>query len=91
MSEEVKRGQAESGHVESIQCKLCESGEMRRAIIKPYNLNVGIAMLVAGAACLVTGILSLLGLIAILAGGYFVLARKDVWLCDKCKAIVERL
>jgi len=77
--------------VESVHCRLCDGGTMRRALIKPYNLNVGIVLIVAGLLCLATGVLAFLGLLAFLFGIYFVWAKKDVWLCDKCGAIVERI
>ncbi|HUT25616.1 MAG TPA: hypothetical protein VM492_14830 [Sumerlaeia bacterium] len=77
--------------VETMPCRLCEGGAMRRAAIKPYNVNAAIALLVVGGLCLVTGVLSLIGLVLVLMGGYFALAKKDVWLCDRCNAMVERL
>ncbi|HIJ65926.1 MAG TPA: hypothetical protein HPP77_08230 [Candidatus Hydrogenedentes bacterium] len=84
-------GTGQSADMERIPCRLCSRGTMRWAVIKPYNLNVGIAMMVAGFLCLITGLLSLLGLILLLIGGYLVWARKAVWLCDHCGAIVERV
>jgi hypothetical protein len=77
--------------VETIPCRLCEGGVMRRAAIKPYNVNVGIALVVVGVLCLFAGVLSLIGLIMLLTGGYLIIAKKDVWLCDRCSAMVERL
>jgi hypothetical protein len=77
--------------IEAISCRLCGDGQMRRAVIKPYNVNLGVALLVMGFLCLLTGILSLPGLLMLLAGGYFVLVKKDVWLCDTCASIVERI
>lgn len=76
--------------LESVPCRLCETGTMRRAIIKPYNVNAGIALVLLGMLFLLTGVLGLIGLIAFVVGAYFILAKKDVWLCDKCGAIVGR-
>lgn len=73
-----------------VQCSICKEGEMRPAIIKPHNVNVGIALIIVGVLSLSTGICSLIGLIALLAGLYFVFSSKHVWLCDNCRTTVER-
>ena len=77
--------------LESIECRVCSGGNMHRAVIKPYNQNVGIILIIGGLLGLVTGVLAFLGLIALLVGISFMTAKKDVWLCDKCRAIVERI
>lgn len=77
--------------LETIPCKLCDGGVMRRATIKPYSLNAGIALLVVGVVCILTGVLALLGFFMVLGGVYFIVAKKPVWLCDKCESIVERM
>ena len=88
-------GAAEAGGevetVDSVRCKLCDDGIMMRAVIKPYNVNVGIALGIMGVLCLITGVLALIGLIMLLIGLYFILAKKEVWLCEKCQAMVERM
>ncbi len=77
--------------VETVPCPLCQAGVMRRAVIKPYNLNAGIVLVLFGLLALFTGVLAVFGLIALLTGIFFLTARKEVWLCDKCRAIVERV
>ena len=89
MSEQEETTTVESV-VESVQCHVCSSGVMRRASIKIYNLNLGIVLILGGLLCVGTGMLTFVGLIALLLGIYFMSAKKDVWLCDKCGAIVDR-
>ncbi len=90
MSETEKTTMAEPT-VESVQCHVCSGGVMRRTSIKIYNLNLGIVLILGGLLCVGTGILTFFGLIALLIGIYFLSAKKGVWLCDKCGAIVDRL
>lgn len=86
---ETEKTTAESV-VESVQCHVCDGGVMRRASIKIYNLNLGIVLILGGLLCVGTGMLTFIGLIALLVGIYFMSAKKDVWLCDKCGSIVDR-
>jgi len=75
---------------ETIRCILCEGGVMKRAAIKPYNQTTGIVLLIVGLMCLFLGPLGLAGLALALIGLYFLFARKGVWLCEKCDAVIER-
>jgi hypothetical protein len=90
MNEEVEEVVESEPIAENAHCILCESGVMRRTIIKPYNQAAGIILLIVGLVFLVLGPLGLVGLAMAFVGLYFLLAKKDVWLCEKCDAIVER-
>jgi len=47
--------------VEALPCNLCDGGTMHRAIIKPYNVNTGIILMVIAVLCMVTGFLAVVG------------------------------
>jgi hypothetical protein len=75
---------------QTIRCILCEGGVMKRAAIKPYSQTAGIALLVVGSLSLFLGPLGVIGLALALIGLYFLITKKDVWLCEKCDAVIER-
>ena len=75
---------------ETTRCILCGDGVMKRATVKSYNQTTGIVLLIVGLVFLFLGPLGLLGLIMAFIGLYFLVAKRDVWLCDKCDAIIER-
>lgn len=77
--------------IDVVKCRLCEEGMMKRAIIKPYNINMAFALTIMGFLCVIFAVLALPGLVMLFVGIYFLLAKKDVWLCAKCGAMVERL
>lgn len=77
--------------VEIATCRLCENGVMKRALIKPYKTRGGMLLLVVGALSLVTTVLSFIGLVLLVLGAYLILARREVWRCDTCGAMVERV
>lgn len=77
--------------VEIVTCRLCESGVMKQALIRPYKTRGGISLLVIGTLSLVTTVLSFIGLVLLVLGAYLILARREVWRCDKCGAMVRRI
>ena len=77
--------------VEIVTCRLCKSGVMKQALIRPYKTRGGIVLLVLGSLSLLTALLSLIGLVLLVLGAYLILARREVWRCDKCGAMVERV
>lgn len=76
--------------VEAIPCTVCDEGLMKVGVIRPYNASIAVVLLAVGVLCLAIGVLAPMGLVLILLGIYFVLARKKVWRCERCGAIVER-
>ncbi len=77
--------------VEIVTCRLCESGVMKQALIRPYKTRGGISLLALGILSLATAVLSFIGLVLLVLGAYLILARREVWRCDKCGAMVERV
>jgi len=90
-AEETAAPEAQNAPVaEATHCILCEDGVMKRATIKSYNQTVGVVLFIVGLVFLFLGPLGLLGVIMVFIGLYFLAAKRDVWLCDKCDAIIER-
>jgi hypothetical protein len=88
--EQMEEARPQTAEVEDVRCTLCSDGVLKPSVIKPYNVHMGVVMIIVGALLIVTGVLTLIGFIAVLVGVCFVLAKKDVWLCNKCGAMVKR-
>ncbi len=79
-----------SDAIEAVPCTVCNEGTMKVGVIRPYNTSVAVVFLAVGAGCLAMGVLAPAGLVLVLLGLYFAMARKKVWRCERCGAIVER-
>lgn len=77
--------------VEIVTCRSCESGVMKRAQIRPYKSGGGILFLVVGTVILMTAMFLFIGLVLLGVGAYLILAKREVWCCDKCGAMVEQV
>jgi hypothetical protein len=76
---------------QAVHCLLCEQGVMKRATIRPYNQLLGYFSLIVGLMFFLLGPFAPLGMVLVFVALYLILSKKDVWLCDKCGAMVERL
>lgn len=88
--EQMEEARLQTAEIEDVRCTLCSDGVLKPSVIKPYNVNICVVMMIVGVLLMITGVLALIGFIVVLVGACFVLAKKDVWLCNKCGAMVKR-
>ncbi|MBF0314631.1 MAG: hypothetical protein HQK50_09760 [Oligoflexia bacterium] len=76
--------------MESIQCHLC-NGQMEITQVLRYNKSVSILFVVLGVLLSLSVAGIILGILFLIAGVVMCKTKKEVWYCNSCKSIIDRV